>query len=49
MSAAVSLLSTYAERANWNPSLDSNGYNKALQDTSWADVFTPFFLLPPLQ
>lgn len=37
MSAAVSLLSTYAERANWNPSLDSNGYNKALQDTSWAD------------
>lgn len=48
MSAAVSLLSTYAEKANWNPSLDSNGYKKALQDTSWADVFTSFFLVRPL-
>ncbi|KAL8721971.1 MAG: hypothetical protein Q9225_001446 [Loekoesia sp. 1 TL-2023] len=37
MSAAVSLLSTYAEKANWNPALDDNGYRKALQDTSWAD------------
>ena len=40
MSAAVSLLSTYTDKANWNPSLDDNGYRKALQDTSWADVFT---------
>lgn len=38
MSAAVSLLSTYAEKVNLNPSFDENGYKRALQDTSWADV-----------
>ncbi|KAL8841215.1 MAG: hypothetical protein Q9170_001004 [Blastenia crenularia] len=37
MSAAVSLFNTYAQKANWNPSLEDNGYGKALQDTSWAD------------
>ncbi|KAL8959538.1 MAG: hypothetical protein Q9193_003623 [Seirophora villosa] len=37
MSAAVSLLSTYAEKVNLNPSFDENGYKRALQDTSWAD------------
>lgn len=38
MSVAVSLLSTYAEKANLKASLDENGYKRALQDTSWADV-----------
>ncbi|KAL8699483.1 MAG: hypothetical protein Q9224_001389 [Gallowayella concinna] len=37
MTGAVSLLSTYADKAKLNPSLDENGYTKALQDTSWAD------------
>ncbi|KAL8809174.1 MAG: hypothetical protein Q9200_003649 [Gallowayella weberi] len=37
MATAVSLLSTYAEKANLNPILNENGYKRALQDTSWAD------------
>lgn len=38
MSAAAALLSTYTDKVNWNPALDDNGYKRALQDTSWADV-----------
>lgn len=44
MSDTVAILKSYADKDHWKPSLSENGYKKALQDSSWADVsFLPSF------